>query len=72
MIILIIEEAGWTPDQWGHSRFGTLTASTENAKKHLTNFMRALLKVSFLALLSQVVQICFSLREKLACLSLLR
>ncbi|KAL6210624.1 hypothetical protein ACLB2K_015856 [Fragaria x ananassa] len=39
-----LREAGWTPDQWGHSRLGALIASTENAKKHLTAFMRALLK----------------------------
>ncbi|KAJ8899458.1 hypothetical protein K2173_018432 [Erythroxylum novogranatense] len=41
-----LREAGWTPDQWGHSRFRTLTASTDTAtnQKHLTAFMRSLLK----------------------------
>ncbi|KAI5315871.1 hypothetical protein L3X38_045047 [Prunus dulcis] len=39
-----LREAGWTPDQWGHSRFGALSASTDSARKHLTAFMRALLK----------------------------
>ncbi|KAG6718986.1 hypothetical protein I3843_04G170000 [Carya illinoinensis] len=41
-----LREAGWTPDQWGHSRFRTLSASTDSAtnQKHLTAFMRSLLK----------------------------
>ncbi|OMO78410.1 hypothetical protein CCACVL1_14432 [Corchorus capsularis] len=41
-----LKEAGWTPDQWGHTRFKTLIVSTDNAtnQKHLTNFMRSLLK----------------------------
>ncbi|KAE9621923.1 putative histone acetyltransferase chromatin remodeler Bromodomain family [Lupinus albus] len=41
-----LREAGWTPDQWGHSRFRTLTVSTDSAanQKHLTAFMRSLLK----------------------------
>ncbi|KAL9435993.1 hypothetical protein AB3S75_022121 [Citrus x aurantiifolia] len=41
-----LREAGWTPDQWGHSRFRTLTAATDGAsnQKHLTAFMRSLLK----------------------------
>ncbi|XP_019457044.1 PREDICTED: histone acetyltransferase GCN5-like isoform X1 [Lupinus angustifolius] len=41
-----LREAGWTPDQWGHSRFRTLTVSTDGAvnQKHLTAFMRSLLK----------------------------
>lgn len=45
---LIIGEAGWTPDQWGHSRFRA-SASTDSAtnQKHLTAFMRALIKASF-------------------------
>lgn len=44
----MIGEAGWTADQWGHSRFGAnLSVSTESAKKHLTAFMRSLLKVIF-------------------------
>ncbi|GAU33232.1 hypothetical protein TSUD_333550 [Trifolium subterraneum] len=39
-------EAGWTLDQWGHSRFRTLGGSTDNATnlKHLTMLMRQLLK----------------------------
>ncbi|CAJ2633039.1 unnamed protein product [Trifolium pratense] len=39
-------QAGWTPDQWGHSRFRTLGGSTDNATnlKHLTVLMRSLLK----------------------------
>lgn len=59
MCILITGEAGWTPDQWGHSRFKMFNASAESAtnQKHLTAFMRSLLKVgsydkSFSALLS--------------------
>lgn len=45
---VIIGEAGWTPDQWGHSRFRTLNSATDNAtnQKHLTAFMRSLLKAS--------------------------
>ncbi|KAI4301176.1 hypothetical protein L6164_034482 [Bauhinia variegata] len=41
-----LREAGWTPDQWVHSRFRTLSASTDSAtnQKHLTAFMRSLLK----------------------------
>lgn len=41
-----LREAGWTPDQWGHSRFRTLGGSTDIATnlKHLTAFMRTLLK----------------------------
>lgn len=42
-----LREAGWTPDQWGHSRFRTtLSASADSAtnQKHLTAFMRSLLK----------------------------
>ncbi|KAJ6773801.1 hypothetical protein OIU79_017287 [Salix purpurea] len=41
-----LREAGWTPDQWGHSRFRTLNSATDNAtnQKHLTSFMRSLLK----------------------------
>lgn len=50
MNILVTGEAGWTPDQWGHSRFGALSASTDSARKHLTAFMRALLKVSCLSI----------------------
>lgn len=41
-----LREAGWTPDQWGHSRFRSLNVSTDNAtnQKHLSGFMRSLLK----------------------------
>ncbi|XP_019444473.1 PREDICTED: histone acetyltransferase GCN5-like [Lupinus angustifolius] len=41
-----LREAGWTSDQWGHSRFRTSSASTDSAAnpKHLTAFMRSLLK----------------------------
>lgn len=43
------EEAGWTPDQWGHSRFKSVNASGDSAsnQKSWTAFMRSLLKVSF-------------------------
>ncbi len=50
VVCLTIGEAGWTPDQWGHSRFRTtLSASADSAtnQKHLTAFMRSLLKASF-------------------------
>jgi len=45
---VITGEAGWTPDQWGHSRFRTLNTATDSAtnQKHLTAFMRSLLKAS--------------------------
>ncbi|XP_020228062.1 histone acetyltransferase GCN5 [Cajanus cajan] len=41
-----LREAGWTPDQWGHSRFRSLCSSADNAtnQKHLSVFMRSLLK----------------------------
>ncbi|XP_022771190.1 histone acetyltransferase GCN5-like isoform X2 [Durio zibethinus] len=41
-----LKKAGWTPDQWGHTRFRALIISTDNAtnQKHLTGFMRSLLK----------------------------
>ncbi|KAI9080420.1 hypothetical protein K1719_037814 [Acacia pycnantha] len=41
-----LREAGWTPDQWGHSRFRGLSVSTDSAvnQKNLTGFMRSLLK----------------------------
>ncbi|KAL7250866.1 hypothetical protein ACSBR1_012810 [Camellia fascicularis] len=41
-----LREAGWTPDQWGHSRFKTVIASVDSASRHknLTLFMRSLLK----------------------------
>lgn len=46
-----IGEAGWTPDQWGHSRFRALNSSAEGPvnQKRLTAFMRALLKASKLS-----------------------
>ncbi|XP_057509353.1 histone acetyltransferase GCN5 [Actinidia eriantha] len=41
-----LREAGWTPDQWGHSRFKMVNASADTAsnQKSLTAFMRLLLK----------------------------
>ncbi|KZV30405.1 hypothetical protein F511_20681 [Dorcoceras hygrometricum] len=41
-----LREAGWSPDQYGHSRFKTVTSSSDAAslQKSLTAFMRALLK----------------------------
>ncbi|CAN1137076.1 Histone acetyltransferase GCN5 [Linum perenne] len=41
-----LREAGWTPDQWGHSRFRNLNPSTDSTTniKHWTVFMRSLLK----------------------------
>ncbi|GMP99639.1 hypothetical protein CsSME_00047038 [Camellia sinensis var. sinensis] len=41
-----LREAGWTPDQWGHSRFKTVIASVDSASHHknLSLFMRSLLK----------------------------
>lgn len=41
-----LNEAGWTPDQYGHSRFKSLIALGDNAshQKSLTMFMRSLLK----------------------------
>ena len=44
--VILIGEAGWTPDQYGYSRVGILSASTENGRKHLTAFMRSLIKAS--------------------------
>ncbi|XP_057996361.1 histone acetyltransferase GCN5 isoform X1 [Hevea brasiliensis] len=43
---VITGEAGWTPDQWGHSRFNAFNTSTDSAtnQKHWTVFMRSLLK----------------------------
>lgn len=43
---IIIEEAGWTPDQYGHSRFKTVNSLSD--QKSLTAFMRSLLKVNLL------------------------
>ncbi|XWS76324.1 hypothetical protein CRYUN_Cryun01aG0166200 [Craigia yunnanensis] len=44
-----LKVAGWTLDQWGHTRFRALIVSTDNAtnQKHLTGFMRSLLKAGF-------------------------
>ncbi|KAJ8632777.1 hypothetical protein MRB53_026113 [Persea americana] len=42
-----LKEAGWTPDQWGHSRFRTANLSTDSAtyRQALNSFMRSLLKL---------------------------
>lgn len=38
-------EAGWTPDQWGHSRFKIVNASPDGtSNQKLTGFMRSILK----------------------------
>ncbi|CAK9321317.1 unnamed protein product [Citrullus colocynthis] len=40
-----LKEAGWTPDQWGFSRYRALnSADGISNQKHLTVFMRSLLK----------------------------
>ncbi|KAG6487570.1 hypothetical protein ZIOFF_056158 [Zingiber officinale] len=39
-----LKDAGWTPDQWGHSKFRTTNASE---RQQLNNFMRNLLKLMF-------------------------
>ncbi|XP_073064817.1 histone acetyltransferase GCN5-like isoform X1 [Primulina eburnea] len=41
-----LREAGWSPDEYGHSRFKTVTSSSDAAslQKSLTAFMRSLLK----------------------------
>ncbi|XP_051120582.1 histone acetyltransferase GCN5 [Andrographis paniculata] len=41
-----LREAGWTPDQYGHSRFKTINSSSEAGShlKSLTAFMRSLVK----------------------------
>ncbi|GFP81968.1 histone acetyltransferase gcn5 [Phtheirospermum japonicum] len=41
-----LREAGWTPDQYGHSRFKIVNSSTDAAshQKSLTAFMRSLIK----------------------------
>ncbi|GAA0152350.1 hypothetical protein LIER_10854 [Lithospermum erythrorhizon] len=41
-----LREAGWTPDQYGHSRFKSINFSTDTAsqQKSLTAFMRSLVK----------------------------
>jgi hypothetical protein len=40
-------EAGWTPDQWGHTRFKLFNGSADMVtnQKQLNALMRALLKV---------------------------
>ncbi|KAL5702144.1 histone acetyltransferase [Ranunculus cassubicifolius] len=40
-------EAGWTPDQWGYSRFRTVNASADSVayRQSLNTFMRTLLKM---------------------------
>ncbi|WOG94879.1 hypothetical protein DCAR_0314176 [Daucus carota subsp. sativus] len=44
-----LREAGWSPDQWGHSRFKTVNASADSTanQKSLTSFMRTLLKAMY-------------------------
>ncbi|KAK1399111.1 Histone acetyltransferase [Heracleum sosnowskyi] len=44
-----LREAGWSPDQYGHSRFKLVNASAENTsnQKQLTALMRALLKAIY-------------------------
>ncbi|KAL1816731.1 hypothetical protein DCAR_0521113 [Daucus carota subsp. sativus] len=44
-----LKEAGWSPDQYGHSRFKLLSASADNTsnQKQLTALMRALLKAIY-------------------------
>ncbi|KAK9067590.1 hypothetical protein SSX86_011701 [Deinandra increscens subsp. villosa] len=40
-----LREAGWTPDQWGHSRFRYFNASPDGTlNQKLTGFMRSILK----------------------------
>lgn len=41
-----LREAGWTPDQYGHSQFKPVNSSTDAAshQKQLTGFMRSLIK----------------------------
>ncbi|KAD6120038.1 hypothetical protein E3N88_11378 [Mikania micrantha] len=40
-----LREAGWTPDQWGHSRFKYFNASPDGTlNQKLTGFMRSILK----------------------------
>ncbi|WOL03146.1 histone acetyltransferase GCN5 [Canna indica] len=39
-----LKDAGWTPDQWGHSKFKTTNAAE---RQPLSNFMRNLLKLMF-------------------------
>lgn len=43
----ITGEAGWTPDQWGHTRYKLFNTSADSVtkQKQLTALMRALLKV---------------------------
>ncbi|KAF9686903.1 hypothetical protein SADUNF_Sadunf02G0038200 [Salix dunnii] len=55
---LLGREAGWAPDQWGHSRFKTLNSSKDSGtnQKHLITFMRSLLKAS--PILFSIVNLC--------------
>ncbi|XP_071724564.1 histone acetyltransferase GCN5 [Rutidosis leptorrhynchoides] len=39
-----LKEAGWTPDQFGHSRFKAPSSDGTTSQKYWTPFMRALLK----------------------------
>ncbi|KAJ1687066.1 hypothetical protein LUZ63_018456 [Rhynchospora breviuscula] len=41
-----LKEAGWTPDQWGHSKYKAPNAMVDSVqyRQHLNNFMRSLLK----------------------------
>nr|GEX44455.1 histone acetyltransferase GCN5 isoform X1 [Tanacetum cinerariifolium] len=40
-----LREAGWSPDQWGHSRFKMMNASVDGTpNQKLTGFMRSVLK----------------------------
>lgn len=48
LISLMVGEAGWTPDQYGYSRFKLPIAPGDSTsyQKSLSAFMRSLLKVS--------------------------
>lgn len=46
-LFYVIEEAGWTPDQYGHSRYKPANATDSVAyRQQLNAFMRGLLKAS--------------------------
>ena len=49
MMNSIIEEAGWTPDQYGHSPFKTTNDSADTAsnQESITAFMISVQKVQF-------------------------
>lgn len=66
-------EAGWSPDQWGHSRFKTVNASADStsSQKSLTAFMRALLKASSLRLFLSPVVITFKFFIHIAFITLI-